>query len=96
MARDAYKKWLASRWFAPGDLKKIAVQTDQLAGIYVPHWTYDSETTTDYRGQRGTNYTTTETYTAYEDGKPVSKTRTVTKTRWRSSPAGCGSALMIF
>ena len=27
-----------------------------MQGIYVPYWTYDAETRTDYTGQRGTVY----------------------------------------
>ncbi len=80
-AYDAYKLWLKKLWFAPNKLKKQARQSEDLAGIYTPYWTYDSSTRTDYRGQRGDNYQTTETYS--EGGQQ--KTRTVTKTRWTST-----------
>jgi LSD1 subclass zinc finger protein len=75
---NLYKNWLRKLWFAPNNLKKQARQTEDLAGIYTPYWTYDSDTKTDYSGQRGDNYQTTETYN--EGGQ--TKTRTVTKTRW--------------
>ena len=75
-----YKKWLKKLWFAPNKLKSQARQTEDLAGIYTPYWTYDSDTRTNYSGQRGDDYQTTETY--YEDGQQ--KSRTVTKTRWSS------------
>ena len=75
---ELYKKWLKKLWFAPNKLKKYAKQTEPLAGVYVPYWTYDSDTYTNYSGQRGNDYTETETYS--ENGE--SKTRTVTKTRW--------------
>lgn len=75
-----YKKWLKKLWFAPNKLKKYARQSEPLAGIYVPYWTYDSDTYSRYSGQRGDDYTETETYT--ENGE--TKTRTVTKTRWTS------------
>ena len=77
-ALDSFKKWLKKLWFAPPGLKKFATQTDKLAGMYIPYWTYDSDTYSRYRGQRGTDYRTTETYTSNGE----TKTRTVTKTRW--------------
>ncbi|PID87744.1 MAG: hypothetical protein CSB06_03655 [Bacteroidia bacterium] len=77
-AFEAYQYWLKKLWFAPNKLKKNARQTEDLNGIYTPYWTYDSDTTTRYTGQRGDDYQTTETY--YEDGE--TRTRTVTKTRW--------------
>jgi hypothetical protein len=48
--------------------------------MYIPYWTYDSDTISRYKGQRGDDYSTTESYT--ENDK--TKTRTVTKTRWTS------------
>ena len=77
-ARDSYRKWIASRFWAPNDLKKHAEAKSTLHGMYVPYWTYDSETTTWYTGQRGEWYYETEYYT--EDGE--TKTREVRRTRW--------------
>ena len=77
---DLYRKWLRKLWFAPNKLKTTARQTEKLAGIYIPYWTFDSRTSTKYTGERGDNYQTTESYT--ENGEK--KTRTVTKTRWSS------------
>lgn len=81
-AREAFRRWLRTRWFAPNDLKRYARRQGGLSGIYLPHWTYDAETTTRYTGQRGEYYYTTETYTAVENGKTVTKTRRVRHTRW--------------
>jgi predicted RNA-binding Zn-ribbon protein involved in translation (DUF1610 family) len=83
-ARDCFNDWINSRWFAPSALKKMA-NLGQLAGIYIPYWTYDSMTYTHYTGQRGEDYTTTETY--YEtdaEGHQQQRTRTVVHTRWYS------------
>jgi len=80
-AKDLFKGWINKLWFAPSALKKYARQFEKLAGMYIPFWTYDSDTSTYYTGQRGDNYTDTETYT---NDKGETKTRTVTKTRWRS------------
>jgi len=75
---EKYQTWLRKLWFAPNDLKKFARQTEKLAGIYIPYWTFDSDTTTTYTGERGDDYQESETYT--DNGQ--TKTRTVTKTRW--------------
>lgn len=79
-ARAGFKKWIAGRWFAPNRLKTYARTESKLNGLYVPYWTYDSNTTSWYTGQRGENYYVTETY--QEDGK--TKTRQVQKIRWYS------------
>jgi len=79
-----FRAWLKKRWFAPNKLKQYA-RPDGLKGIYSPYWTYDANTSTDYRGQRGEYYYTTETYTTEEDGKSVTKTRQVRHTRWHSA-----------
>lgn len=85
-ALGQFKKWIASRWFAPSALKRLAVADAQrLRGVYLPFWTYDAATTTEYTGERGDDYSVTETYTAHENGRPVTKTRTVTRTRWSST-----------
>ena len=75
---ELYRGWLRKLWFAPNKLKSYARQTEKLAGIYIPYWTFDSKTNTDYTGERGNDYEETENYT--ENGE--SKTRTVTKTNW--------------
>jgi len=77
-----FKGWIKKLWFAPNDLKHYADNADKLNGMYIPYWTYDSNTSSSYTGQRGDNYTTTESYTAFENGKSVTRTRTVTKIRW--------------
>jgi uncharacterized CHY-type Zn-finger protein len=80
---DLFTKWINALWFAPGDLKRLARQENRLNGMYVPYWTYDSDTTSFYRGQRGEHYYVTEHYTTRDsEGKSVRKTRRVRKTRW--------------
>lgn len=85
-ASQAYQGWLSSLWFAPTSLKRDAI-TARLKGVYIPAWTYDCNTTSDYTGERGEDYWETETYwdtetyTETEDGKSVTKTRQVQKTR---------------
>jgi hypothetical protein len=52
-AHEAMRAWLKSRWFAPNDIADEA-RADHFHGIYVPFWTYDADTDTDYEGERGT------------------------------------------
>ncbi len=78
---ELYQKWLKKLWFAPNKLKTYARQSEKLAGIYIPYWTYDANTYTHYSGRRGDDYQRTETYTN-DDGE--TEERTVTETRWSS------------
>ena len=78
-ARKMYADWVGSRFWAPNDLKRLALAHHGLSGIYVPYWTYDSQTTTDYTGMRGEHYYETETYT---DSDGNTQTRQVQHTAW--------------
>ena len=81
-AADAIKGWLASRWFAPNALVRLARQ-ETASSVYLPFWTYDAHTTTHYSGQRGENYWDTESYVEIDNqGHRVTRTRQVRKTRW--------------
>lgn len=81
-ARDGFSGWLKSLWFAPSELL-TAARLGQLTGVYLPYWTYDAQTVTFYDGERGDDYTTTETYTTRNaQGETVTETRNVTHTRW--------------
>ncbi len=74
-AQDRLKKWLGGLWFAPNDVKRYAYTQGKLVGMYVPYWTYDSQTFSNYSGERGINYT--ETYSDTDkDGNAVTRTRT--------------------
>lgn len=81
-ARVSYQQWLKKRWFAPGALKKYARSDAELNGVYLPYWTYDSDTATAYRGQRGVVYYVTQRYTTTRNGRTVTRTRQVPKVRW--------------
>ncbi|MCW5936149.1 MAG: hypothetical protein KIT11_02440 [Fimbriimonadaceae bacterium] len=78
-ARESYRQWVTSRFWAPNDLKRLALQHHAIKGVYIPYWTYDSQTTTHYTGLRGEHYWETEYYT---DSEGRSQTRQVQKTRW--------------
>ena len=82
-AAEAFRRWVRGLWLAPGDLKRYAQKDAGLAGVYLPYWTYDCETASDYAGERGDDYWTTETYTTQDaQGKSVTQTRQVKHTRW--------------
>ncbi|MCX6312340.1 MAG: hypothetical protein NT084_11980 [Bacteroidetes bacterium] len=78
---ELFKNWIGGLWWAPNDLKNVA-RNDKLKGLYIPYWTYDSNTISNYTGQQGTHYYVTESYTETVNGQSVSKTRQVQKTRW--------------
>ena len=77
--REYLGQWLGSRFWAPNDLKQMALKEGRLRGMYIPYWTYDSDTTTQYTGQRGDHYWETETYT---DSDGETRTRQVQRTAW--------------
>lgn len=68
-ARGRFKKWVSSRWFAPNAFKKYLNDNQILKGYYLPHWLYDSDTISQYTGQRGDRYYVTVRKTIIEDGK---------------------------
>jgi DNA-directed RNA polymerase subunit RPC12/RpoP len=81
-ARNHFKLWLKSLWFAPTGIKKYARGDNKLAGIYLPYWTYDSDTTTSYSGARGDAYQVPQKVVQVINGKRVVRTVMVTKLRW--------------
>ncbi len=77
-ARNIFKTWVGSIWFAPSKLKRAALDPESIHGLYVPHWTFDADMYADYQGQRGEYYYETQTYRT----KNGTKTRQVRKTKW--------------
>ncbi len=82
-ADEQFSRWLKGLWFAPGKIKRHARKNAALAGVYVPFWTYDSQTHTQYVGERGDVYMVPQSYTTMENGRSVRRTRMVSKIRWR-------------
>ena len=70
-----FREWINGLWFAPNKLKQFARDINKLKGLYIPHWTYDSDTITDYMGQRGEAY-----YVTVSDGE--GKTRQERRVNW--------------
>lgn len=77
----SFRKWLKRRWFAPSRAKRMAT-LGKIAGVYLPHWTYDSETTSVYTGQAGHHYYVTVPVTVTRNGKQVTEMRQEQRTRW--------------
>jgi ribosomal protein S27AE len=76
-AEEAFKGWIKKGWFRPNTLKSLS-KTDVLHGIYLPFWTYDAQTQSDWEGYAGFYYYVTQTVTV--NGK--TQTRSVRHTRW--------------
>jgi DNA-directed RNA polymerase subunit RPC12/RpoP len=80
-AQNLFYNWLGKGFFRPSNLKKIG-KLDVLRGVYIPFWTYDCNTHSNWTAESGYYYYETETYSTYENGRRVTKTRQVRKTRW--------------
>lgn len=77
-AKKAFKEWIGGRWFAPNALKSDSM-SKKLQGVYVPFWTYDTESSSDYVAERGDYYYVTVEYTN-DDGE--TETKEEQRTRW--------------
>lgn len=77
-ATEKFKAWIKRGLFAPSNLKKIA-RLNSLRGVYVPFWTYDAETRSNWWAEAGYYYYTTESYT---DSNGQSRTKQVRHTQW--------------
>lgn len=78
-AKANFRLWIKKRFFAPKEIKHNQF-VEKLKGIYIPFFTYDADTKTFYRAQRGTYYYTTRTKEV--NGKKV--TERVRHTRWQN------------
>lgn len=76
--RESIRKWYASKWFAPGALKKRAM-LDTVKGLYLPYWTFDAEVTCRWTAESGTYYYTTRTV---RDSKGRTRQEQVRHVRW--------------
>jgi hypothetical protein len=84
-ATESVRRWINSLWFAPNALKRLAAH-EEISGVYLPFWTYDAYTASEYEGQRGDYYYEEEVYTARDaQGNDVRQTRQVRQTRWRAA-----------
>lgn len=82
-AEEKFKVWIKKRFFAPSDLKK-SYKMDKVSGVYLPYWTYDADTFSNYTVRIGTYYYVTETRWVTENGERKQVTEQVRKIRWRT------------
>ena len=80
-AQDKWRAWIRGLWLAPSALKTFAQGDGGIKGIYIPYWTFDAKTYTNYAGQRGDDHTE-NVQTTNDRGERVNDTRT--RTDWTS------------
>ena len=73
-AHKGFAGWVKSLWFRPNDLKRL-VRLDGLKGVYIPAWTFDMKSKTDWEAEAGYYY-----YVEVPTGD--GKTRRERRTRW--------------
>lgn len=81
-ARQQFQKWIKSLWFAPNAVKKYARSDTKLTGVYLPYWTFDSQTASRYSGERGDVYYVQEQVQVVRNNRVVTEIRQVPKIRW--------------
>lgn len=57
-AGSAYQKFVKKKLLCPGKVKKLAMDL-KINGVYIPSWTYDTNTFSRYNGRLGEHYTVT-------------------------------------
>lgn len=75
-ARLNLARWVRSRWFAPNEFKRQGLK-GKLEGIYLPYYSFDAMTSTNYHGARGDHYWVTVGH--------GNKRRRERRTRWTSA-----------
>lgn len=58
-AGSNFQKWLKKKWFCPGKAKKMA-KPDAFTGVYMPYWTFDTDTFSSYTARYGIDRTETD------------------------------------
>src|SRR3954453_12823234 len=75
--REQIRRWYASKWLAPGALKRRAL-VDRVRGVYIPYWTFDAQAVCPWTAEAGHYYYTSET--VQNNGR--TETRQVRHVRW--------------
>ena len=83
-AVSKFRSWLGKGWFRPNAVKRIAANADaRVQGVYLPFWTFDAQTFSNWWAEAGHYYYVTERYTATVNGRRETRTRQVRKVRWQ-------------
>ena len=77
-AYEKFRKWLGRGWFHPNNLTKLA-SLEKIQGVYLPFFTFDAYTHSQWSAQAGHYYYETQSYT---DANGQRQTRQVQKIRW--------------
>lgn len=80
-ADEKFDTWLKKKFFIPKAAKRNT-ESNKLKGVYIPHWTYDTNTFSNYTAQAGHYYYVTVNEWVTENGERKQKSRRVRKTRW--------------
>ena len=80
-AAQAFHVWRKKKWFIPNEFKRSSV-TSNLNGIYVPFWTFDTDTKSSYQAEVGVYHYREETRTRVVNGKHETYTEKVRYTQW--------------
>lgn len=80
-AEELFLNWIKKLFFAPRALKST-YNMNKMNGVYLPFWTYDCDTYSDYTAERGTYYYVTETEWVEQNGQRRQVSKQVRKTRW--------------
>lgn len=81
-ARGALDDWLGGLWFAPSGLTAYARRARRMSGVYSPFWTFDADTQSEYRGQRGDYYYVTVYVTQTVNGQTRRVPQQQRRVRW--------------
>ena len=80
-AHKAMVAWLGRLWFAPNRLLEFTRAGRAMNGVYVPYWTFDADTQSQYTGAKGVHYYETRSVTVNVNGKNETRQEQVQKTR---------------
>jgi predicted RNA-binding Zn-ribbon protein involved in translation (DUF1610 family) len=79
-AYKKFRKWLGRGWFHPNNLSQLA-SLDKIMGIYLPFWTFDASTYSQWTAQAGYYYYETRYVT---DANGNRRAQQVRKIRWQN------------
>lgn len=83
-AISKFRTWLGKGWFRPNEVKRIANNAEaRVQGVYLPFWTFDAQTFSNWTADAGYYYYVTERYTTTVNGRRETRTRQVRKVRWQ-------------
>ncbi|MFB9278306.1 hypothetical protein [Cohnella cellulosilytica] len=88
-ALSSFARWKKKKLFMPNDFKRADVDS-QLNGIYIPYWTYDTDTYSVYSAEVGIYHYRQVTRTRVVNGKRETYTATERYTVWHPTRGDYG------